>query len=59
MATAIANDSSGATPKLTQLLLQTATGFNTTTAGTISLNASYATNALTATVDMCQIYYLN
>lgn len=60
MATAIANDSgSGGTAKLTQLTLQLASSFNTTIANTISLNANYAGATTAATIDMCQIYYLN
>lgn len=53
------DDTSNGTPKFTKLLLQTASSFNTTSASTISLNASYVSPATSATIDMCQITYLN
>ena len=60
MAQAVAlDDTANGTPKFSKVLIQTASSFNTTSASTISLSASYVSPATTATIDMCQIYYLN
>jgi len=60
MAQGIAIDeTANGTPKFTKLLIQTASSFNTTSASTISLNASYVSPTTSATIDMCQITYLN
>ena len=53
------DDTANGTPKFSKVLIQTASSFNTASASTISLSASYVSPATTATIDMCQIYYLN